>query len=129
MLVYAYYLICRNNNYSKNWPSETSKPILQKRSRDLVRCHYYSRYYETCFQNCSIVFKIFRNITIQKLLCIEYAAYVHTILYTAGVYCIGVLYGRNTRAKMNILNDSERITFTTSEYSNILSVLSIKLLA
>ena len=33
-----------------------------------------------------------------------------------------------TRAKMNILNESEQITFTTNEYSNILSVISIKLI-
>ena len=33
------------------------------------------------------------------------------------------------RAKTNILNESERITFTMNEYSNILSVFSIKLLA
>ena len=32
------------------------------------------------------------------------------------------------RAKTNILNESERITFTTNEYSNILQVFSIKLL-
>ena len=32
------------------------------------------------------------------------------------------------RAKTNILNESEQITFTTNEYSNILSVFSIKLL-
>ena len=34
-----------------------------------------------------------------------------------------------TRAKTNILNESERITFTTNEYLNILSVFSIELLA
>ena len=33
------------------------------------------------------------------------------------------------RAKTNILNESERIIFTTNEYSNILSVFSNKLLA
>ena len=33
------------------------------------------------------------------------------------------------RAKTNILNESERITFTTNEYLNILSVFSFKLLA
>ena len=31
------------------------------------------------------------------------------------------------RAKTNILNETERIAFTTNEYSNILSVFSINL--
>ena len=35
----------------------------------------------------------------------------------------------DTRAKTNILNESEQLTFTTNEYSNILSVFSFKLLA
>ena len=46
-------------------------------------------------------------------------------------YCNGIVLPRvhnNSRAKTNILNESERITFTTNEYSNILQVFSIKLL-
>ena len=35
----------------------------------------------------------------------------------------------HNRAKTNILNESERILFTTNEYLNILSVFSNKLLA
>ena len=53
-------------------------------------------------------------------------------IYVQSPWLLGIVTERSndtvTRAKMNILNESEQITFTMNEYSNILSVFSIKLL-